>query len=50
MKGRPAARRELADLLKARRHLYALADIMIDTSSVGIDESVARIVSAVRDA
>jgi XRE family aerobic/anaerobic benzoate catabolism transcriptional regulator len=44
MQGRPAARRELGDLLRTRRHLYALADVTVETSTLGIDESVACVV------
>jgi XRE family transcriptional regulator, aerobic/anaerobic benzoate catabolism transcriptional regulator len=44
MQGRPAARRELGELLKARRHLYSLADATIETSTLGVARSVARIV------
>ena len=48
MQGRPAAKNELRDLLKARRHLYAQADITIDTSSLGLDRTVARVVEQAR--
>ncbi len=44
MQGRPAASRELGDLLRARRHLYAQADVTLDTSSLGPERSVERIV------
>ena len=44
MQGRPAARRELEDLLRTRRRLYALADETVDTSALGIERSAERIV------
>jgi XRE family aerobic/anaerobic benzoate catabolism transcriptional regulator len=43
MQGRPAASRELAELLRARQKLYALADVTIDTSTLGLEPSVERI-------
>jgi XRE family aerobic/anaerobic benzoate catabolism transcriptional regulator len=46
MQGRPAAKRELVELLKARRPLYSLADATVETSSLGVERSVARIVEA----
>lgn len=47
MQGRPAARRELEGLLRARRRLYAQADVTVDTSALGIERSAERIVRAV---
>ena len=44
MQGRPAASRELADLLRARQKLYAQADATIDTSTLGLEKSVQRII------
>lgn len=44
IQGRPAARRELEDLLRARRHLYAQADVTIDTSALGVERSTDRVV------
>ena len=44
MQGRPAARRELEDLLRARKRLYELADETVDTGALGIERSVERIV------
>ncbi len=44
MQGRPAARRELEGLLRVRRHLYAQADATVETSTLGLDRSAARIV------
>jgi len=46
MQGRPAARRELEELLRARKRLYAQADVTVDTSSLGIERSAERIVEA----
>jgi XRE family aerobic/anaerobic benzoate catabolism transcriptional regulator len=46
MQGRPAARRELTDLLRARRPLYSLADVTVETSTLGKEGSVDRIVEA----
>ncbi len=45
MQGRPAASRELAELLRARQKLYAQADATIDTSTLGLEKSVQRIVT-----
>jgi XRE family aerobic/anaerobic benzoate catabolism transcriptional regulator len=44
MQGRPAASRELEGLLRARQKLYAQAVATIDTSSLGLEQSVQRIV------
>jgi XRE family aerobic/anaerobic benzoate catabolism transcriptional regulator len=49
MQGRPAASRELGDLLRARRHLYAQADATIETSTLGPDRSSALIVELSRE-
>ncbi|HSQ65184.1 MAG TPA: shikimate kinase [Polyangiaceae bacterium] len=50
MQGRPAAKNELRELLRGRRHLYAQADVTIDTSSLGLDRTVARVVEHARRA
>jgi cytidylate kinase len=50
MQGRPAASRELADLLRARQKLYAQADATIDTSTLGLEKSVQRIVQVASEA
>ena len=44
IQGRPAARRELEDLLRTRKRLYAQADVTVDTSALGIERSAERIV------
>jgi len=44
IQGRPAAMRELGDLLRARRHLYAQASAVVETSTLGLDRSAGRIV------
>ncbi len=44
IQGRPAAMRELSDLLRTRRHLYAQADATVETSTLGLEGSAARIV------
>ncbi len=46
MQGRPAARRELADLLRARHKLYARADVTLDTHALAPDQAADRIVDA----
>jgi XRE family aerobic/anaerobic benzoate catabolism transcriptional regulator len=48
MQGRPAAKNELRELLRTRRHLYAQADVTIDTSTLGLEATVARVVDAAR--
>jgi XRE family aerobic/anaerobic benzoate catabolism transcriptional regulator len=46
MQGRPAAKRELEDLLRTRKRLYGRADVTVDTSALGIERSAERIVAA----
>lgn len=46
MQGRPAARRELAELLRARQKLYARADVTLDTHALAPDQVADRIVAA----
>lgn len=46
MQGRPAARRELADLLRTRQKLYARADVTLDTHALAPDQVAERIVAA----
>jgi XRE family aerobic/anaerobic benzoate catabolism transcriptional regulator len=46
MQGRPAARRELAELLRARHKLYARADLTLDTHTLAPDQVAERIVAA----
>ncbi len=48
MKDRPAAMTELKNLLRARKTLYSLADHVIDTSGVTLDEAVERLVDLAR--
>ncbi len=46
MANRPAAMAELKALLTARSPLYARAQVAVDTSALGIDGAVARVVEA----
>ncbi len=46
MAGNPDAMAELEALLAARRPLYAMADLTIDTSTVPVIEVVRRIATA----
>lgn len=46
MQGRPAARRELAELLSARKKLYARADVTLDTHTLAPEQVAERIVAA----
>jgi len=46
MQGRPAARRELADLLRTREKLYARADVTLDTHALAPQQAAERIVAA----
>ncbi len=48
MQGRPAAKNELRELLRARRHLYAQADVTIDTSSLDLERTATRVVDQFR--
>ncbi len=48
MKGRPAAMAELKELLRARKRLYARAEHVIDTSSVGLDAAAAKVAAVAR--
>jgi XRE family aerobic/anaerobic benzoate catabolism transcriptional regulator len=48
MKDRPAAMTELKNLLKARKPLYSLADHVIDTSGLTLDDGVDRLVELAR--
>ena len=48
MAGSPDAMAELEALLAARRPLYAMADLTIDTSKVPVTEAVRRIAAALR--
>jgi XRE family aerobic/anaerobic benzoate catabolism transcriptional regulator len=50
IQGRPAAMRELGSLLRARHHLYAQADVTIETSTLGPARSAARIVEVAQSA
>ena len=47
MRDRANAMSELRSLLRARKDLYAQAAHSVDTSSVGLDEAVERVVQAV---
>jgi XRE family aerobic/anaerobic benzoate catabolism transcriptional regulator len=48
MRNRPAAMAELRALLAARSPLYARADVTVDTSRLGLDGAVRRVVEAAR--
>lgn len=48
MRGRANARSELEELLRARKPLYEKADVVVDTSAMGVDEAVDAIVSGAR--
>jgi XRE family aerobic/anaerobic benzoate catabolism transcriptional regulator len=50
MASRPDAMGELETILRARRALYERSQYMIDTSALGIDGSVERLVTIVEDA
>jgi len=48
MKDRPAAMTELKNLLKARKPLYSMADHLIDTSGLTLDDGVERLTDIAR--
>jgi XRE family aerobic/anaerobic benzoate catabolism transcriptional regulator len=50
MANRSGAMNELRALLRARRALYEQADHVVDTSALGLDRAVARVVKIARDA
>jgi len=49
MRGRADAKTELEELLRARKPLYERAEAVVDTSALGLDESVARVLAAARN-
>jgi XRE family aerobic/anaerobic benzoate catabolism transcriptional regulator len=49
MSNRRDAMNELRGLLRARRPLYERADFVVDTSALGFERAVERVVRIVRD-